>query len=99
MCHVLADGWEHYVILEELLSADRRATYHRCIAGRRACPPEDCGGPFGYAEFLEAISDPDHERHAELIQWIGRPFDLNALDAAAVHFDDPKDRFQIAFGQ
>ena len=44
------------------------------------CPPEDVGGPWGYAEFLEAISDPKHESHAEMVQWIGAPFDPNTID-------------------
>ena len=51
-------------------------------AGR--CPPEDCGGPFGYAELLDAITDPKHERHAELTGWIGDDFDPEAADAEAL---------------
>src|SRR5712671_3053157 len=50
------------------VKADLR--YPRCIAGKRACPPEDCGGPWDYAEFLEAIRDPKHERHEELPEWV-----------------------------
>ncbi len=93
------DGWEHDVTLEGLLSADVGPTYPRCVAGRRACPPEDCGGPFGYGEFLEAIADPTHDRHADLLEWIGGSFDPEAFDPAAVEFDDPKERWQIAFGE
>ncbi len=93
------DGWEHDVILEGILSADPDAAYPRCIAGRRACPPEDCGGPFGYAEFLEAIADPNHERHEELVGWVGGQFDPGAFRPEAVEFDDPEERWQIAFGQ
>jgi Plasmid pRiA4b ORF-3-like protein len=49
------------------------------VSGR--CPPEDCGGPWGYAEMLEAIADPKHERHAELTEWIGDDFDPRADQA------------------
>ena len=48
--------------------------------GERACPPEDCGGPWGYADYLAAIADPQHERHEELLEWRG-PFDPEAFDA------------------
>jgi hypothetical protein len=50
-----------------------------CIAGKRACPPEDCGGIWGYKEFLEAIRDPEHENHEELLEWVGGEFDRKRL--------------------
>jgi hypothetical protein len=49
------------------------------VSGR--CPPEDCGGPWGYAEMLEAIADPKHECHADLTEWIGDDFDPRADQA------------------
>ena len=55
--------------------------YPRLIEVSGRCPPEDCGGPWGYAELLEAIKDPKHERHAELTEWIGYDFDPDADDA------------------
>ena len=55
-----------------------------CLAGRHACPPEDVCGPRGYADFLDAITDPKHERHAELLEWIGGGFDPEAFDPAEV---------------
>ena len=42
-----------------------------CLDGRRACPPEDCGGPWGYKELLEILADPSHEEHAERVEWVG----------------------------
>ena len=77
------DGWEHQVVVEDVLASAGRARAV-CLAGRRACPPEDVGGPWGYADFLEAIADPAHENHAELLEWIGGGFDPAAFDAAEV---------------
>jgi hypothetical protein len=56
----------------------------RCIGGARACPPEDCGEPWRYQELLEAISDPSHEEHDELLDWAGEDFDPEAFDARSV---------------
>ena len=52
----VGDGWEHEIVLEKTLEPEPKVTYPRCIEGARACPPEDCGGVWGYAEFLEAIA-------------------------------------------
>jgi len=57
-----------------------------CLAGKPACPPEDCGGTWGYEELLVAIADPSHERHAALVDWIGGDFDPEAFDPT--EFDD-----------
>ena len=46
-----------------------------CIKGKRACPPEDVGGVWGYAEFLDAVSDSDHPEHVEMLEWAGEVFD------------------------
>jgi hypothetical protein len=74
------DGWRHEVVFEGFVLVDPKAKYPQCVEGARACPPEDCGGPWGYAEYLAAIADPRHERHAELLEWRG-PFDPEAFDA------------------
>jgi hypothetical protein len=69
------DGWQHTVELEKVVPADPTTRYPICVTGARACPPEDCGGTWGYGDFLKAISDPKHEQHEEMLQWVGRPFD------------------------
>jgi Plasmid pRiA4b ORF-3-like protein len=74
------DGWEHTIKIERLLDRVPGIIYPRLIDARGCCPPEDSGGPWGYAELLEAIKDPKHERHAELTEWIGGAFDPNLLD-------------------
>ena len=59
-------------------------TYPSCIGGRRACPPEDCGGAWGYEEFLAAISDPVHDRHEGMLEWVGGRY-VAASVATVVH--------------
>jgi hypothetical protein len=74
------DGWEHEILLEQILPPEPGVRYPRCIAGARACPPEDCGGTGGYENFLAAIRDLDHEEHDEYLEWIGGEFDPEAFD-------------------
>ncbi|MGE0825652.1 MAG: plasmid pRiA4b ORF-3 family protein [Candidatus Binatia bacterium] len=73
------DGWEHEVVLEKILSPEAGVAYPRCISGQRACPPEDCGGVWGYANLLEALQDPEHPEHEELSEWLGDNFDPEAF--------------------
>lgn len=73
------DGWRHEVVFEGFLPREPRAKYPVCVGGERACPPEDCGGPWGYVNYLAAIADPDNEQHEELLGWRG-PFDPEAFE-------------------
>ncbi len=66
------DGWRHEIVFEGRAPKEKGQKYPRCTEGARACPPEDCGGPWGYAELLEALADPQHERHEEFMVWCGR---------------------------
>ena len=79
------DDWEHLVEVEEVTSPDRRHSYALCIAGARACPPEDCGGPFSYGEFLKALGNPEHEEHDQIVTWVGGHFDPESFDVNAVN--------------
>jgi hypothetical protein len=79
------DDWEHIVSLEGSLEPDSRLAYPLCEGGARACPPEDCGGPWGYDELLRVVSDPKHEEHDDIVSWLGGPFDPEAFDANAVN--------------
>jgi hypothetical protein len=79
------DSWEHQIVVEKILPAEPGVRYPRCITGQRACPPEDCGGVWGYDSFVEAVLDPDHPEHDEMLQWVGRPFDPEAFDVDEVN--------------
>lgn len=77
------DGWEHEVLFEGCPPLDPKAKYPLCLEGERACPPDDCGGVWGYAEFLEALGDEQHEEHEDMLEWIGGKFDSEAFDPGA----------------
>jgi hypothetical protein len=91
------DDWRHVVMYEGAVQIDDTAAYPRCVAGARKCPPEDCGGVHGYAEFLTAIADRKHPEHAALLQWAGGQFDPDDFNAKAVVFEDPQKRWKMAF--
>jgi hypothetical protein len=65
--------------VEKIGPPEKGVRYPICIAGKRACPPEDCGGTWGYAELLEVLRDPHHKRHKELTEWAGSDFDSEAF--------------------
>lgn len=69
------DGWEHKERVERPVAAAPGVLYPRLVEACGRCPPEDIGGPPGYEEFLEAITDPSHERHEELTKWYDADFD------------------------
>jgi hypothetical protein len=79
------DGWEHEIRLDRVMGPWPGEVPIECVDGERACPPEDVGGPYGYAEFLNAIGDPTHPEHAVMLQWVGGEFDPEAFDGEAVN--------------
>ncbi|MBV8607921.1 MAG: plasmid pRiA4b ORF-3 family protein [Singulisphaera sp.] len=74
------DGWQHEVLFERCVQAEASKKYPLCMEGARACPPEDVGGTWGYADFLDAIQDPDNERYEELREWVGGSFEPEDFD-------------------
>jgi len=90
------DGWTHDVTLKEIISSDSDKRII-CTSGERACPPEDCGGPWGYQIMLEALADPGHDQHEDMIRWTGCSFDPGDFDPREVKFDDPQERWNRAF--
>lgn len=79
----LGDSWRHKITLLGTVEGEAEEKL-ACTAGARACPPEDCGGSMGYYELLVALSDPDHEDHCTMLEWVGGKFDPGAFDVAAV---------------
>jgi len=83
------DDWEHDIIVEAVTEAEPATAYPRCLTGRRACPPEDCGGIWGYGYLVEILADPAHEEHQERLEWLGLnsadEFDPAAFDLAKVN--------------
>jgi hypothetical protein len=80
------DDWQHEVLLEKTSIRRNGVTYPCCTVGARCCPPEDVGGIYGFAHFLEAIQDPEHDEHEDMLEWVGefdaKAFDLDAINAA-----------------
>jgi Arc/MetJ family transcription regulator len=74
------DGWEHTIKVERILPATPGIAYPRLVEASGRCPPEDVGGPWGYADLLVALRDPKHERHAEFTEWIADDFDPAVAD-------------------
>lgn len=74
------DSWEHEILVEKVLKADPEVDYPVCIKAKRACPPEDCGGTWGYQEFLDVIQDPTNSEHEEMLEWVGGAFDPDDVD-------------------
>jgi hypothetical protein len=65
------DGWDHDIVVEAVQPAEQGVAYPRCITGKRACPPEDSGGIWGYYELLNTLANPQHENHAQMLWWLG----------------------------
>ena len=92
------DAWEHEILLEKILPREKGVEYPICIKGKRACPPEDSGGIWGYGELLEIIKDPQHEEYEEMLEWLGGDdFDPKYFDVNAVNFRDPDKLLRMEF--
>ncbi|MBI1881343.1 MAG: plasmid pRiA4b ORF-3 family protein [Chloroflexi bacterium] len=79
------DSWEHELLVEKILPPEPGVRYPLCLTGKRACPPEDVGGVWGYPDFLEAIKDPKHPEHEDMLEWVGGEFDPEAFDLDEVN--------------
>lgn len=80
------DSWEHQILVEEI-EKDNGVLLHGiiCLAGERNCPPEDCGGPWGYLDMLEALADPKHPNYEDITEWLGEDFDPEHFDLNATN--------------
>ncbi|HXB69869.1 MAG TPA: plasmid pRiA4b ORF-3 family protein [Candidatus Acidoferrales bacterium] len=79
------DNWEHAIRFEKALPREPRKLYPVCIGGELHGPPEDCGGVPGYYNLLDAIRDPEHEGHGEMLEWVGEEFDPEAFSVDEVN--------------
>ena len=79
------DGWEHEIVLDDVVAHSSAARYPIVLSGRGACPPDDVGGISGYYHFLEAITDPKHPDHEEMVEWGGEDFDPARFDVQSVN--------------
>jgi len=73
------DGWEHVIAVEKVLPPEPGVAYPICVGGKLQGPPEDCGGIPGYYNLLEAIRDPAHPEHEDMLDWIGYEFNPEAF--------------------
>lgn len=80
------DSWEHLLVLEKVLDPEPGRHYPVCVAGARNCPPEDCGGIWGYEEKLRILNDPQHDDYEDIKEWMGdhdpEAFDLEETNEA-----------------
>jgi hypothetical protein len=88
------DSWRHTVKLEKILKAIIGEKYPKCVAGKRACPPEDCGGIDGYRNLLKILKNPKNEEYEEMVEWTGGDYDPEEFDPREVIFDDPIERLK-----
>jgi hypothetical protein len=79
------DSWKHLVDVEAVMHPDERCAYPLCIGGERACPPEDCGGTYGYENLLRVLKSPKDEEYDSMLMWLGGYFDPAGFDANAVN--------------
>jgi hypothetical protein len=79
------DTWEHRIVVSDILTAgEKDSGYPECLGGERACPPEDCGGAWGYEEILTALEEHDPDKHQEQLKWFGK-YDPEHFDLKAVN--------------
>lgn len=81
------DNWEHEITVEDLLDADPDTHYPVLLAAKGACPPEDCGGRWGYANLRQILADPNHDEHQDMLEWLGLD-NASEFDPAAITTED-----------
>jgi len=97
------DYWEHEITVERILSSNEELRHPVCIEGKRACPPEDCGGVHGYYELIQILKNPKHPEYRDHIEWLKGhaknyyPYEPDQFNPEKVDFWDPKKRWKMAF--
>lgn len=81
----LGDSWTHKIELKKILPADSNARQARCLRGEKACPPEDCGGIWGYTDMLETLRDAKNSEKKEILAWLGNDFNPDYFDVDEIN--------------
>ncbi|MBW6484102.1 MAG: plasmid pRiA4b ORF-3 family protein [Vicingaceae bacterium] len=79
------DSWKHLIKVENFLQKEKNVKYPICIDGELNCPPEDCGGVWGFYELLETIKNKKHPEHEEMLEWLGGQYDEEYFDKELVN--------------
>lgn len=86
------DNWEHTVSVQKILAQDTSYRLPACIGGKRNCPPEDCGGVYGYYDVLKTAGDPQDPEHDEMVEWLGEynpeEFDMQLADSRVKNYKE-----------
>ncbi len=89
------DSWDHTILFEKIIPAEKDKKYPVCLAGKNACPPDDCGGIGGYYDLLTVISNPESERGQELREWMNleedEQYDPTVFNCSEIVFEEPKE--------
>jgi hypothetical protein len=99
------DSWYHEILLEGILLKTKGAKYPKCLAGERACPPEDCGSVDGYYRLVKILQDPNHDEYEEYVEWLKghaknyHPYKPDEFNPDKIRFDNPKQKWKYAFSQ
>ena len=96
-CYDFGDNWEHELLLEKIIPREAGQKYPLCLDGERACPPEDCGGTWGFEKLLQIIQDKNHPLYKEKTTWLGGIFDRDFFAVKAVKFTDPEKHWKSIF--
>lgn len=83
------DNWRHQVHLEKIIPVEEKQKYPKCIAGERACPPEDCGGIYGYQKLIDIMNDPKHEEYESMLDWLGEKLKPDLFNIKDICFSSP----------
>ena len=79
------DGWDHELVLEKIQDKEPGTQYPSCIKGERNCPPEDCGGIWGFYNMLDILKDKKHPEYEEMLEWLGDGYDAEEFDIDTVN--------------
>ena len=90
-------SWRHWIEYEKILFKTEKQKYPLCIYGERKGPPEDCGGIYGYTNFLKIINDPSQKEYKSMRAWAGNKCDTEDFDSSKVRFENPQRHFKKCF--